>query len=150
MDKKISLSVEDKFVLSTYIKLVRATESIISRSHRHLTEDKLSFSQFAVLEALYHLGPLSQKDLAAKILKSPRNITMVVDNLEKNDLVRRERHSNDRRITNVYITDKGLSLFEKVFERHVDVLKEEMEILDKVELEELGRLCRILGKRIRD
>jgi MarR family 2-MHQ and catechol resistance regulon transcriptional repressor len=143
-------SAADKLVLSSYIKLVRAAESVISRSHRHLAEANLSFSQFAVLEALYHLGPLSQKDIATKILKSPRNITMVVDNLEKNNLVRRERDNGDRRITNVHLTEEGLSLFERIFPRHVANLKEEMGILDTKELKELGRLCRILGKRERD
>ena len=98
MPLKHKTSNYDKLVLSTYIKLVRAADSVNSRSHRHLSGPNLSFSQFAVLEALYHLGPLCQKDIAAKILKSPRNITMVVDNLEKRNLVKRERHTEDRRI----------------------------------------------------
>ena len=51
----------------------------------------LTISQFGVLEALYHKGPLCQRDIAAKILKSTGNITMVIDNLEKRELVRRER-----------------------------------------------------------
>ena len=150
MAPKKEPSAADKLVLSSYIKLVRAAESVITRSHRHLAESNLSFSQFAVLEALYHLGPLCQKDIATKILKSPRNITMVVDNLEKSNLVRRERNNGDRRVTTVYLTEEGLSLFEKIFPRHVANLKEEMEILDTNELKELGRLCRIIGKRERD
>ena len=43
----------------------------------------LSTSQFAVLDALLHLGPLCQKDLGEKILKTSGNMTMVIDNLEK-------------------------------------------------------------------
>ena len=140
----------DKLVLSSYIKLVRAADSVVARSHRHLADANLSFSQFAVLEALYHLGPLCQKDLAAKILKSPRNITMVVDNLEKHELVRRERSTGDRRVLNVHLTDKGRDLFERVFPRHVEALKREMEVLAKDELEEIGRLCRMLGKGARE
>ena len=54
-----------------------------------VAEYDLTAPQFGVLEALYHLGPLCQKDLAAKILKSSGNMTMVIDNLEKRDLVRR-------------------------------------------------------------
>ena len=136
-------------VLSSYIKLVRAADSVISRSHRHLAEPKLSFSQFAVLEALYHLGSLCQKDIAAKVLKSPRNITMVVDNLEKRALVKRERNSDDRRFMDVHLTLKGRTLFEEIFPRHIEALKQEMGILSSDELVELSRLCRILGKKIR-
>ena len=150
MAKNKKLKKNEKLVLSSYIKLVRAADSVVARSHRHLVEANLSFSQFAVLEALYHLGPLCQKDIAAKILKSPRNITMVVDNLEKNSLVRRERSSGDRRMLNVFLTDEGRRLFEGVFPQHVKALKKEMEILTPSELQEFGRLCRILGKGSRE
>ena len=149
MPPKRNIDDNDRFVLSSYIKLVRATESVIARSHRHLSKANLSFSQFAVLEALYHLGPLPQKDLAAKILKSPRNITMVVDNLEKRNLVRRERSSGDRRVWNVHLTAEGRQLFEDVFPSHIKALNREMGVLSEAELKELGRLCRILGKRER-
>src|SRR5512137_147164 len=83
--------------LNTFTKLMRAAESVTSRVHRVLAAPKLTISQFGVLEALYHKGPLCQKDIAAKILKSTGNITLVIDNLEKNGLVRRERDSEDRR-----------------------------------------------------
>ena len=144
-NKKLSKSA--KLVLSSYIKLVRAADSVVARSHRHLAQVNLSFSQFAVIEALYHLGSLCQKDLAAKILKSPRNITMVVDNLEKAKLVKRERSTGDRRVTNVRLTEEGTRLFEEIFPRHIETLKQEMEVLTTGELEELGRLCRKLGKK---
>ena len=49
--------------LNTYTKLMRAAESITARTHRHLSSKGLTISQFGVLEALYHLGPLSQKEI---------------------------------------------------------------------------------------
>lgn len=146
--KKKPLST-DAPVLSAYIKLVRAAESVTVRSHRHLASVKISFGQFAVLEALFHLGSLCQKDIATKILKSPRNITMIVDNLEKRELVRRERDAGDRRYLNVHLTEKGRELFEQIFPRHVESLQEEFQLLEPSELEELGRLCRILGTKTR-
>ncbi len=141
--------VTENQVLKAFIKLVRAAESVTVRSHRHLYEAKLSFGQFAVIEALYNLGSLCQKDLAKKILKTPRNITMIVDNLEKRGLVRRERDLGDRRFLNIHLTPDGKEIFKKVFPRHVKHLEQEMNILTKEELEELGRLCRILGTKKR-
>lgn len=149
MSNNDKMSTNKDLVLSTYIKLMRAADSITNRSHRHLSEAKLSFNQFAVIEALYHLGPLCQRDIAKKILKSPRNITMVVDNLEKNNLVVRERDAGDRRFLNVHLTAEGRTLFENIYPRHVEFLTEEMTILNRGELEELGRLCQILGTRKR-
>jgi MarR family 2-MHQ and catechol resistance regulon transcriptional repressor len=149
MPLKKKLTPSEVSVLSAYIKLMRAAESVTVRSHRHLASVKMTFGQFSVLEALYHLGPLCQKEIADKILKSPRNITMIVDNLEKRGLVRRERDTNDRRYLNIHLTQKGLKLFEQVFPRHIKGLKEELDILEPEELKELGRLCRILGTKTR-
>ncbi|MFC1580231.1 MarR family winged helix-turn-helix transcriptional regulator [Thermodesulfobacteriota bacterium] len=149
MQKEKKLSNRNILILSSYIKLMRAAESITIRGHRHLSQVKLSFSQFAVLEVLNHHGPLCQRDIAGKILKSQRNITMVIDNLEKRKLVRRERNAEDRRYIIVHLTEKGRILFKQVLPQHIESMVEEMGILSETELEELSRLCRILGKRER-
>lgn len=140
---------EEVRALDTYIKLIRATELVTTRTHRHLSAVNLTISQFGVLEALLHLGPLSQRDLAGKLLKSGGNITMVIDNLEKRQLVRRDRSLEDRRFVSVCLTDEGRQLISEIFPQHVAVVVEEMSILTESEQEELGRLCRRLGKRNR-
>ena len=60
---------EEVRALNAYVKLIRASESVSARIHRHLAAVGLSISQFGVLEALYHLGPLSQAEIAKKVLK---------------------------------------------------------------------------------
>ena len=133
--------------LDAYVKLMRAAESVTTRSHRHLNTVNLTVSQFGVLEALFHKGPLSQRDLAEKLLKSGGNITMVIDNLEKRQLVKRERSVEDRRFVSVCLTEEGKQLISKIFPLHVAVVMEEMSILTEAEQEELSRLCRRLGKK---
>ncbi len=133
--------------LDTYIKLVRATESVCNRIHRHLAETGLTVSQFGVLEALLHLGPMMQRELAEKLLKSGGNITMVIDNLEKRQLVKRDRQAEDRRCVRVCLTPEGEQLIRDVFPFHVATIQEEMSILTESEQEELGRLCRRLGRQ---
>ncbi|MDX2417385.1 MAG: MarR family transcriptional regulator, partial [Xanthomonadales bacterium] len=96
--------------LSVYVKLMRATNQATSKIHRHLRDDNLTVSQFAVLEALYHLGPLSQSELGKKILKSNANLTTVVDSLERKTLVIRKRAEEDRRRVTVYLTEAGRKL----------------------------------------
>src|SRR5699024_7010704 len=80
--------------LNAFIKLMRASEAINNRLNRHLADVNLTHSQFGVMEALLHLGPLNQKALAQKLLKSGGNITLVIDNLEKNNWVERHRDPN--------------------------------------------------------
>ena len=131
--------------MDAYIKLMRAADSVTSRVNRDLVAADLSISQFGVLEALYHLGPLCQRDIARKLLKSTGNITMVIDNLEKRDLVRRERTAEDRRYIRISLTDKGNHLITDIFPRHAELVTEEMDVLTGEEQAELARLCRKLG-----
>lgn len=81
--------------------------AVTQRINRHLKEDGLTVSQFGVLEALYHLGPMCQTHLAGKILKSTGNLTLVIDNLERDGLVARQRNSTDRRFVSVHLTTQG-------------------------------------------
>ena len=61
-------------------------------------------SQFAALEALYHVGPLNHNKLGKKLLKTSSNITMVVDNLEKRASIKRVRSPEDRISVSVTLT----------------------------------------------
>jgi MarR family 2-MHQ and catechol resistance regulon transcriptional repressor len=124
---------------------MRAAESMTARIHRHLSATGLTISQFAVLEALYQLGPLSQREIGKKILRSSGNITMVIDNLEKNGLVRRERHEADRRFFIVHLTDKGYHLINKIFPPHAAVIAKDLGVLTAAEQDALARLCKKLG-----
>ena len=133
--------------LDAYIKLSRAADSLTARIHRHLEASKLTISQFGVLEAIFHLGPLTQRDLAQKLLKSGGNMTLVIDNLEKRGLVKRDRQQEDRRCILVNLTKTGQALIEKIFPDHVAAIVAEMSILSESEQEELSRLCRRLGRQ---
>ena len=135
--------------LDAYTKLVRATESSTSRIHQHLADVNLTISQFGVLEALHHLGPLCQKDLAEKILKTSGNLTMVIENLEKRSLVSRERDQTDRRSLNISLTEKGRKLIAQLFPKHAAIVAKEMSILSPAEQATLARLCQKLGLRLK-
>jgi len=134
--------------LSTYVKLMRAAESITSRVHKHLSSVGLTVSQFGVLEAIYHLGPLSQKDLGRKILRSSGNITMVIDNLEKRRLVRRERDASDRRMFIVHLTEDGRKLIDRIFPPHAALITSELSVLNATDQKILGDLCKKVGKGV--
>jgi MarR family 2-MHQ and catechol resistance regulon transcriptional repressor len=124
---------------------MRAAESITSRVHRHLSSVGLTISQFGVLEAIYHLGPLSQRDLGQKILRSSGNITMVIDNLEKRGLVKRERDTSDRRMFIVRLTGKGQKLIRRIFPSHAALITNEMGVLNAADQKLLGDLCKKVG-----
>jgi len=131
--------------LKTYVKLMRATESVTARAHRQLSTLGLTFSQFGVLEALYHLGPMSQSEIGQKILRSSGNMTMVIDNLEKRKLVRRERSRSDRRSFIIHLTDEGKRMISSIFPSHAAEIAKELNVLTPAEQQTLGKLCKKLG-----
>jgi len=139
---------KEKTALSTFTKLVRATETLTAATHRHLTEHNLTISQFGVLEALYHLGPMCQKEIARKILKSTGNITTVIDNLEKRTLVTRVRSAEDRRYITIHLTLHGKALIEQVFPVHMEGIVKSLSTLKVSEQRQLAKLCKKLGLSI--
>jgi MarR family transcriptional regulator, 2-MHQ and catechol-resistance regulon repressor len=133
--------------LNSYTKLMRAAESVTNRVGRTMSAAGLTISQFGVLEALLHKGPLCQRDIAAKILKSTGNMTLVIDNLEKQGLVRRERSAEDRRYFTVSLTDPGAQLIGTAFAAVEAAIVAEMGVLTEEEQQTLGQLCKKLGLR---
>ena len=73
---------------------------------------------------------------------------MIVDNLEKAGLVRRERSAVDRRYVQVQLTAEGRRLIKKLFPRHAQTIADEMSVLAAAEQEGLARLCCKLGRGI--
>src|SRR5580700_3294572 len=106
--------------LNAYINLVRASDSVLSKIAVHLESEGVTMGQFAVLEALLHLGPMCQHTLAEKLLRSGGNVTLVIDNLEKHGWVRRERQKDDRRRVKIYLTPRGQRLIARVFPEHAE------------------------------
>ena len=132
--------------LNTFIKLARSLNAVQAQIIPPLQKDYgITESQFAVLEVLHHLGPLSQGQLCHKILRSGSNVTTVVDNLERDKLVKRARDEADRRVQIVQLTERGRALVIAVLPVHVARITELMSKITGDEQRELGRICRKLG-----
>lgn len=136
--------IEEINALNAFIKLQRAAESVSTRVHSALP-DGLTVTQFGVLEAIHHIGPLCQGELAEKLLRSGGNLTLVVDNLEKAGYVARERDPADRRFVVVKLTDRGAKFISELFPKVVANVATEMGQLSSTELSDLGRLCKKIG-----
>jgi len=132
--------------LKLYAQLMRASNAVTEKLHRHLAKARLSVSQFGVLEALFHLGPMCQKEIGKKILKTSGNITLVIDNLEKRGLVSREKDPADRRKIKVTLTPQGQALIETLFPVHSRIAKTVFSSLDPAEQTTLGTLLKKLGR----
>lgn len=130
----------------SFIKLCRATWTVTARVAACLPGN-ITFAQFAVLEALHTLGPMYQRELSQRILRSSASVTAVVDGLERRGLVSRTRSTEDRRLVEVGLTAYGDEFTTEVLPVYMSRVKEEFSVLSGEEQEELGRLCRTLGRR---
>jgi len=135
----------EKLALDAFIKLSRAAESVSARVNDHLHDHNLSVSQFGVLEALHHLGPMPVGRLAEKILRSSANLTLVIDNLVKRGLVSRRRRLDDRRAVEIDLTDDGRALITAILPDHVHGIAGALSALSPEEQATLAALCRKLG-----
>ena len=138
-------SAQETLALNTYLKFLRAGEALGSRLKTCHVSGELTFSQFAVLEALYHLGPLRPKVISAKTLRSPGNLTLVIDNLQKAGLVTRAPAPDDRRALLVALTPKGKKVIAGALPGHLAAIVDQMSVLSADEQKQLGDLCKKLG-----
>jgi MarR family 2-MHQ and catechol resistance regulon transcriptional repressor len=131
--------------LDAYVKLLRAGRSVLARVEPRLAAAGLTPTQFGVMEAILHKGPLGQRELSRKVLTSAGNMTDLVDKLEARGLVRRARHKSDRRAVSVELTPVGRDLIEPLFARHADDIAAAMGELNGEELQQLSDLLHRLG-----
>lgn len=145
MNNKKSYGRKIDLALSLYVKLSRAYQSLNKKAIENIKSFGLTAPQFSVLECLGHLGPMTLSKLSKKQLVSGGNITLIVDNLEKNDLVERIKNKTDRRTIEVKLTEKGDELFKSIFIEHAKYMTKLVSILSTEEQKELSKLLKKLG-----
>ncbi|MDT8341940.1 MAG: MarR family transcriptional regulator [Longimicrobiales bacterium] len=143
-----SWSEAEDLSLRLWIALARCYATVAREVTGRVAEYGLTTPQFGVLEALYHLGPLSLGELAEKLLVTGGNITFVMDRLEREGLVRRDRSGPDRRVVTARLTRRGRDLVRDVFPGHASFIHELTCGLTRRESERLRTLLKKWGKAI--
>lgn len=143
-------SVDEERALRLWISLARSYSTFSKAVGCKIAEYDLTMPQFGVIEALYHLGPLSLGDLADKLLVTGGNVTYVMDRLEDMGLVYRQRSPSDRRVVRAHLTPEGRDRIASVFAGHATYIHDVASHLDRNEQETLRHLLKKLGIAIRD
>lgn len=135
---------ENDINLKLIVVLERCYQSV-SRKDRQAMQNvmNLTLAQFSVLEILYHKGDMKVGDIIEKTLSSIGNINVVVNNLEKQALVKKEKCHKDKRVTYVKITDSGIKLMDNIFPKHIDNIAK---VTEKLSTEEKRILIELLKK----
>lgn len=145
MEKKLYLE-KDQLNLKLFLILNRCGLSVNKNIYPIFKKEHITEAQFYVLELLYHKGDLKIKEIVEKTFSSGGTMTVIIENLSKEDLIIKKQDDKDRRASLISITEKGTALVEKIFNNHINNLDKVLSILEKNEKENLIHLLKKLGK----
>ncbi len=129
-----------------WLVLWKAASAVETYAHESISQLEICGSDFAVLEALLHKGPLPVNEIGKKILLTSGSITVAVDRLEDKGLVERRSHGTDRRTKIVHLTKQGKKLITDAYRDHaMDMERLASMSLNKQERETLIRLLKKIG-----
>lgn len=110
----------------------------------------LTGPQLTVVKLLEQLGDLSLSSLSARIQAQNSTVTGIIDRMERDKLVKRERSSEDRRIVLIRLTAKGRRVAESVAVEPMEIFRQALETLPNQDRSELVRILGAVQKRVRE
>lgn len=131
--------------LKLWVVLSRAYTAVSRQVEADIASHELSPGEFAILEVLYHKGPLLLGEVQRKILVSSGGVTYLVDRLAKQGLVERRDCPEDRRARYASLTSSGKALMDRIFPRHAEAVAAAVSGLDEEERDTAIRLLKKLG-----
>lgn len=131
--------------LDLWTKLSKAYDKVRKDQMKQMSQEKLTAPQFNVLEVLARRGPIPLKRISEELMVTGANITCVVDNLEKEDLVLRVHSKEDRRVINAELTEKGRTKINGILPEYARQMAALTSVLSENEQRELSSLLEKLS-----
>ena len=134
-----------ELALKLFVVLSRAGASVSALTEADIARHDLTPAEFAILEVLYHRGPLLLGEVQRKILVSSGGITYLVDRLTERGWVERRECAEDRRARYAALTPAGEAFIAGIFPDHAVAIEHAVAGLTRAEQREAVRLLRKLG-----
>jgi MarR family transcriptional regulator, 2-MHQ and catechol-resistance regulon repressor len=133
--------------IHTWLVMMKTMQAVTRYGLANLEKTGLGLSDFAVLEALLHKGPLPVNVIGPKVNLTPGSISVAVDRLVSKGLVSRAECSQDRRVRIVALTSRGKSVITPIFRAHVETMEKVFAGLSRHELRQLQQQLKRVGKQ---
>jgi MarR family transcriptional regulator, 2-MHQ and catechol-resistance regulon repressor len=130
-----------------WLVMMKAMRALTRYAAAGIEETGLGLSDFGVLEALLHKGPLPVNTIGPIVDLTPGSISIAVDRLVAKGLVSRVESAEDRRIRIVALTPCGKDLIAGAFRRHSGQMKRVFSELSPDELRGLETALKKVGRR---
>lgn len=106
-------------------KDLRYISGIIKQKGREILSDfTITPPQFVALQWLFEDGDMTIGELSNKMYLACSTTTDLVDRMEKNNLVKRVKDPNDRRVVRIHLLEEGERIIEEVIKKRQEYLKE--------------------------
>jgi DNA-binding MarR family transcriptional regulator len=129
-------------ILYLYTESRRITKELAKRAD-------LTGPQLTVVKLLEAFGDLSLSELSDKIRAQNSTVTGIIDRMERESLVTRERSKEDRRVVYIKLTPKGREIAREIPVEPMEIFKSALETLSSQEIKDLLRIMTKVAKRVR-
>jgi MarR family 2-MHQ and catechol resistance regulon transcriptional repressor len=127
---------------------MQTSKAIHERIKEEMTKNKLSITEFSVLEVLYQKGKQTIQQIGNCILISSGSMTYVIDKLEQRGLLSRNACPDDRRVIHVILTDDGNELMEEIMPKYRELVDNMFDSLNSDEAEILVHLLKKVRNKV--
>ena len=132
-----------------WVRLAMTFNVLYHEIKKELSKERLTVPQLDIISCLDRSKGLPLSELAERLLVTGGNITGIIDRLERDGYVYRERDKKDRRIVRALLTEKGFDLYKSFLPRYKEVMRKINSVLTTEERQQLQRLLKKLGQGIK-
>ncbi len=130
---------------SVWLVMMKAHRSLQALMARSISSLGIGISDFMILEALLHKGPMRISTLGEKVHLANASMTAAVDRMTDRGLMKRASDSCDRRVRTIELTPCGRALIQKLYSKHEHDIEALMSPLCPAERMELRKSLKRVG-----
>lgn len=138
---------KESLSLKIFVVLMKSTKTLEEIIKKDISSHGMKSSDFMVLEALYHKGSQTVREISNAVLINTGSITYVIDKLEKKGYVKRRHCKDDRRVVYIDITEDGTKLMDEIFPKHQQVIEELFADVSEEDKQTVIDVLKKVGKR---
>jgi MarR family 2-MHQ and catechol resistance regulon transcriptional repressor len=116
------VNMERKCTNQPFLMLMQTSKAIQERIRDEMSKNKLSITEFSVLEVLFYQGKQTIQQIGNRILISSGSMTYVIDKLEQKGIIKRNDCREDRRVIHITLTAEGMEMLENIMPKYQDIV----------------------------
>jgi MarR family transcriptional regulator, 2-MHQ and catechol-resistance regulon repressor len=113
---------ERKCINQPFLLLMQTSKAIQERIREEMSKNKLSITEFSVLEVLFYQGKQTIQQIGNRILISSGSMTYVIDKLEQKGIIKRNDCREDRRVIHITLTAEGMEIMENIMPKYQEMV----------------------------